>query len=181
MSIRSSGIVERDDDARAERRRRGAHAFEREWHIELVGPHEESRGAAEEHGLELALHAACEREHSDRALRQTGLRTRRAFPTAPGEHRRASTPSTFPPAPIAANAGPPSRMIRGMLASVSTLLINVGFLKTPDSTGKGGLFLGSPRWPSIELNTAVSSPQIYAPPPILSSNLRSPIKPCAVA
>jgi len=46
------------------------------------------------------------------------------------------------------------------LTSVSTLLTTVGLPKRPDSTGNGGLFRGSPRKPSIELNSAVSSPQM---------------------
>ena len=44
--------------------------------------------------------------------------------------------------------------------SVSTLLMPVGLPNTPRCTGNGGLFLGSPRLPSIELNSAVSSPQM---------------------
>ena len=54
----------------------------------------------------------------------------------------------------------PSVRIGSTFSSVSTLLIAVGFPKTPEVTGNGGLFRGSPRFPSIELNRAVSSPQM---------------------
>ncbi len=46
------------------------------------------------------------------------------------------------------------------LTSVSTLLTSVGWPNSPTSTGKGGLFRGSPRKPSMELKMAVSSPQM---------------------
>ena len=62
--------------------------------------------------------------------------------------------------PIAAKAAPPSATIRGMLASVSTLLTTVGFPNNPTSTGNGGLLRGSPRLPSIDSKSAVSSPQM---------------------
>ena len=48
----------------------------------------------------------------------------------------------------------------GTLASVSTLLTAVGLPNKPTSNGNGGLLRGSPRWPSIELKIAVSSPQM---------------------
>ena len=57
------------------------------------------------------------------------------------------------------------RRISSTLTRVSTLLMTVGLPNTPDCTGNGGLFRGSPRKPSIELKIAVSSPQMYAPPP----------------
>src|SRR4029077_4672057 len=65
------------------------------------------------------------------------------------------------PLPVRANASPPSSTIGSALTSVSTLFATVGCPKRPTSTGKGGLLLGSPRYPSIELNSAVSSPQMY--------------------
>ena len=71
--------------------------------------------------------------------------------------------------PIAAYASAPTRRISSTLISVSTLLIAVGLPNTPWVTGKGGLFRGSPRLPSSELNSAVSSPQMYAPAPRRSS------------
>ena len=48
----STRVVERHDDAGAERRLGGARALERERHVELVGPHEDARGAAEQDGLQ---------------------------------------------------------------------------------------------------------------------------------
>ena len=64
------------------------------------------------------------------------------------------------PVPIAANAAPPSSTISSTLTSVSTLLMTVGLPKRPVCTGNGGLLRGSPRKPSIELKSAVSSPQM---------------------
>ena len=45
-------------------------------------------------------------------------------------------------------------------ASVSTLLTTVGLPNSPTSTGNGGLLRGSPRLPSIDSKSAVSSPQM---------------------
>src|SRR5690348_18470300 len=59
----------------------------------------------------------------------------------------------------------PRLMMCGTAASVSTLLIVVGFPNTPATAGKGGLIRGLPRLPSIEFISAVSSPQMYAPAP----------------
>ena len=52
-------------------------------------------------------------------------------------------------------------------ANVSTLFTTVGFLYKPSVTGNGGLTSTSALLPSIEAINAVSSPQIYAPCPIL--------------
>ena len=52
-----------------------------------------------------------------------------------------------------------------ILARVSTLLILVGLSNSPRTAGNGGLGLGSPRPPSIECISAVSSPQTNAPAP----------------
>ncbi len=65
-----------------------------------------------------------------------------------------------PSVPIAANAPPPARTMSSTLTSVSTLLTTVGLPNSPASTGNGGLLRGSPRKPSIELKSAVSSPQM---------------------
>ena len=65
-----------------------------------------------------------------------------------------------PSLPCAAHAAPPRSRMCGTFTSVSTLLITVGLPNSPDSTGKGGLLRGSPRYPSIELKIAVSSPQM---------------------
>ena len=62
--------------------------------------------------------------------------------------------------PICAYASPPSVSTSSTFTSVSTLLIPVGLPNTPRSTGNGGLLRGSPRLPSIELNSEVSSPQM---------------------
>src|SRR5438093_10072432 len=71
--------------------------------------------------------------------------------------------------PVSANAAPPPLTISSTLKSVSTLFTTIGSPKSPTSTGNGGLLRGSPRYPSIDWNNAVSSPQTYAPAPIHSS------------
>jgi hypothetical protein len=73
-----------------------------------------------------------------------------------------------PSVPIDAKRAPPpgpSSRIASTLTSVSTLLTAVGLPNSPTSTGNGGLFRGSPRLPSMDSNSAVSSPQMYAPAP----------------
>ena len=62
--------------------------------------------------------------------------------------------------PISAYAGAPMVRIGRTLTSVSTLFSTVGLPNRPFSTGNGGLERGSPRYPSMELNRAVSSPQM---------------------
>src|ERR1019366_2338152 len=63
------------------------------------------------------------------------------------------------PVPMAAYQSAPLRMIGGMFARVSTLLISVGQPQRPLSAGKGGRGRGGPRLPSIEAMRVVSSPQ----------------------
>ena len=75
--------------------------------------------------------------------------------------------------PTLANQSAPSRSIRGRIDHVSTLLMAVGLPKRPFSAGNGGLCLGMPRFPSIEINRAVSSPQTKAPAPGKMSRLNS--------
>src|SRR3712207_6104736 len=53
----------------------------------------------------------------------------------------------------------------GTVQSVSTLLMVEGLPKAPETAGKGGLSRGSPRRPSSEFISPVSSPQMYAPAP----------------
>jgi len=52
--------------------------------------------------------------------------------------------------PIELNQSAPLLIIAGIFAKVSTLLTQVGLFQSPDSAGNGGLFVGSPRLPSIE-------------------------------
>ncbi len=59
-----------------------------------------------------------------------------------------------------ASAPPSSPRMSGTLTSVSTLLTAVGLPNSPTSTGNGGLLRGSPRLPSIDSKSAVSSPQM---------------------
>src|SRR5690606_1727939 len=67
--------------------------------------------------------------------------------------------------PIFAYSSPPSFMIGTVAAIDSTLLTTVGQPYNPATAGNGGLIRGLPRSPSSDSNSAVSSPQIYAPPP----------------
>ena len=76
------------------------------------------------------------------------------------DRQKSFGPVEIPPAPIAAYASPPISRMSGTLASVSTLLTTVGLPNSPTSTGNGGLLRGSPRLPSIDSKSAVSSPQM---------------------
>ena len=60
-----------------------------------------------------------------------------------------------------------------MFAYVSTLLINVGLNHNPEFAGNGGFNLGLPDFPSIDSNSAVSSPHTNAPAPNLTSKSNS--------
>ena len=51
-------------------------------------------------------------------------------------------------------------MIDGTLEIDSTLLITVGLAYRPSTAGNGGRFRGRPRYPSSEVSSAVSSPQM---------------------
>ena len=53
----------------------------------------------------------------------------------------------------------------GRYASVSTLFTTVGSPYNPLIAGNGGFSRGSPRLPSSEFSSPVSSPQMYAPAP----------------
>src|SRR5258707_10983251 len=75
--------------------------------------------------------------------------------------------------PIWAKADPPIRRISSTQSRVSTLLIAVGLPNRPDCAGKGGLFRGSGRLPSIELMIAVSPPALDLPAPRLTSTSKA--------
>jgi hypothetical protein len=62
------------------------------------------------------------------------------------------------PVPKLLNHPAPLRIIKGTFAKVSTLFKRVGFCHNPFTAGNGGLGLGSPLLPSIEVIRAVSSP-----------------------
>ena len=80
----------------------------------------------------------------------------------PGRSTWPDTQNSFgpvePSVPMVAYARPPLRRISGTLTRVSTLLTAVGLPNSPISTGNGGLLRGSGRPPSIDSNSAVSSP-----------------------
>ena len=59
----------------------------------------------------------------------------------------------------------PLRMIWPILAKVSTLFRTLGLCQSPAMAGKGGRGRGIPRFPSMEVIRAVSSPQTKAPAP----------------
>lgn len=54
----------------------------------------------------------------------------------------------------------------GTTETVSTLVTVLGHPYNPALAGKGGFTLGCPALPSKDSIKAVSSPQIYAPPPL---------------
>ena len=56
-------------------------------------------------------------------------------------------------------------MMGAILAKVSTLLMSVGWPKSPSIAGYGGRGRGVPRLPSTDAISAVSSPQTNAPAP----------------
>ena len=72
------------------------------------------------------------------------------------------------PVPMASNQAAPFLTILGIVARVSTLLMQVGNPQSPLSTGNGGFGFGSPIWSSSEAISAVSSPQTKAPAPSLT-------------
>ena len=125
------------------------------------GPDEDARRAAEQDGPDrpAAGHAAGELDEVAQRRPELDLVRARARDVAgQAEELR---PGREPPAPIAAYASPPSSStMSGTLASVSTLLTTVGLPNSPTSTGNGGLLRGSPRLPSIDSKSAVSSPQM---------------------
>ena len=104
-----------------------------------------------------------------------GISTRPVFFTAPA---RAKTlvPLLFA-VPMDAYHDAPFRMIEGIAAYVSTLLRRLGLFQRPLNAGKGGRGRGSPRFPSIEVISAVSSPQTNAPDPILISRSKEWVEP----
>ena len=57
----------------------------------------------------------------------------------------------------------------------------VGFPKMPRSNGNGGFWRGSPRLPSTECMSAVSSPQTKAPAPIRISTSKANFVPMTLA
>jgi hypothetical protein len=67
--------------------------------------------------------------------------------------------------PTAAYHSQPLSKIKGTEAYVSTLFIFVGFSNKPFSAGNGGLGVGIPLFPSIDLIKAISSPHTKAPAP----------------
>ena len=75
--------------------------------------------------------------------------------------------------PIEANHSGPFTMICGIFANVSTLFKIVGFWKSPLRAGNGGRGRGSPLFPSMDVMSAVSSPQTNAPAPSLNSISKS--------
>src|SRR5579872_3566952 len=157
-------FVQDHDDAGTERGADGPCALEGQRHADLCGREERAGGAAEENGLQTlaATHAAGEREQLGQHRAQGDLvQARRAM----WPHRQKSFVPVEPGVPTEAKASPPLATISITFASVSTLFTMVGLPKRPLRTGNGGLLRGSPRRPSIELNSAVSSPQIYAPAP----------------
>ena len=100
-----------------------------------------------------------------------GTSTRPVLFTAPA---RAKTlvPLLFS-VPYDANHSAPFRMIGATFANVSTLFKQLGLSHSPFWAGNGGRGRGSPRLPSIDRISAVSSPQTNAPEPMRTSMSKS--------
>src|SRR5947209_5755908 len=104
---------------------------------------------------------------SERSVAPNGSSYRPGRSTQPEtQNRRVPVDASVP---TDANSSPPSATTSSTLKSVSTLFTAVGLPKSPTSTGNGGLLRGSPRKPSIDWKSAVSSPHTYAPAPMRSS------------
>ena len=152
-------LVEHHHDARPERDRPPPSVLEREPQVELVGRDERPRRAAEQDRLQrlAAPHAAGQ-------LEQLAERDAVLDLVQPGRSTHPERQNSRVPVesgvPIRAYAAPPIVSTSSTFTSVSTLLIPVGLPNSPRSTGNGGLLRGSPRLPSIELNSEVSSPQM---------------------
>ena len=153
------GLVEDEHDARAERGAGRARPLEGERHVEVVRP--EKLPAAP------PSRTACSAVRPGRRPRVSSS-SRRVAPNVtsyvPGRATCPERQSSFvpdePSVPISAKDGPERSTTSRTLTSVSTLLTTVGLPNRPTSTGNGGLFRGSPRFPSIDSKIAVSSPQM---------------------
>ncbi len=62
--------------------------------------------------------------------------------------------------PMLVNQSTPLAKMQAAQASVSTLLTTLGLPRRPLTTGNGGRLRGSPRKPSSDSMSAVSSPQM---------------------
>ncbi len=127
--------------------------------VERLRPDEHPGGAAEQHRLQRppARHAAGG-SITSRSVRPNANSYSPGRATWPD--RQNSRVPVEAAVPVAAHAAPPRTRMSGTLASVSTLLTTVGLPKRPTWPGNGGFERGSPRWPSSELKSAVSSPQM---------------------
>ena len=83
-------------------------------------------------------------------------------PTWP--QRQNSLGPVDPSVPVAGRTPPPSSIIAARWQRLD-VVDDRRLAEQPDLTGNGGLFRGSPRLPSMDSNSAVSSPQMYAPAP----------------
>ena len=61
----------------------------------------------------------------------------------------------------------------GTLTKVMTLLMTVGWPKSPAIAGSGGLARTMPRLPSMLSSIAVSSPHTYEPAPLRTSSVKA--------
>ena len=144
-------------------------ALEGQRQVQRVRADEDARRAAQEDRLDRPAVRDAARELEQLAPASRRTRPRRRPASRRGPRRRTASGPVEPSVPMRAYAAAPHRRMSGTLASVSTLLTAVGLPNRPTSTGNGGLLRGSPRLPSIDSNSAVSSPQMYAPAPRRSS------------
>ena len=176
-SARYRAFVEEHHDARAERRAGRARILERQRHRRA---HRARRTRRPRRRARIACSVAPPRTPPASSISARKRRAVRHFVEArvarrAGEAEEPRAGRAFA-CRCAAYAAPPSSTIERRFTSVSTLLIEVGLPKSPPATGNGGLLRGSPRLPSIELKSAVSSPQMYAPAPRrISMSKRRPL------
>ena len=125
------GFVEHHDHAGAERGVGGAGAFERQRHVQRVGPNEGAGGAAKQHRLQRA--ASLDATGQLDGMRATSARTRSRKGRA-GPRAQTGRTAAFPwirQCRWWPTSAPPSIRMSSTLTRVSTLFTTVGLPKRP--------------------------------------------------
>ena len=122
-----------------------ARAFESKRRVEFFRRNKSARRAAQQNRLQIsgASHAARKIDHfAQSGAKRNFIHAR--LRNVSGKQNK-SRAGRLLRAESCANAAPPSRIIPGILMSVSTLFTTVGWRNRPDCVGNGGLLRGSPR------------------------------------
>src|SRR5262244_2100675 len=155
-----SAIVEDHNCAGAKRQAGCAQVLERQNHVEIFLNGKGTRGPADERRLKLPARFEPAREIEQ----QVAQGDPKWHLVKSGPLNCPDTQNSFGPldrsVPSLRYSAAPRSMISGTLQKVSTLLITVGLPNKPWVVGNGGLIRGRPRLPSMDSNSAVSSPQI---------------------